>query len=165
MHDLDLPILTSILPSNEIQVNRGLRSIIDAGKKRIGILGFSFKAGTDDLRESPMVEIIERLLGKGFDLRIYDPNVNLASIVGANRDYILNHIPHISKLMVDYMDAVLEHAQIVVIGNNNREFEAVPERMQNDQILVDLVHITEKKSGQLGEATPTFSTKATATTE
>ena len=164
MHDLDLPILTSILPSNEIQVNRGLRSIIDAGKKRIGILGFSFKAGTDDLRESPMVEIIERLLGKGFDLRIYDPNVNLASIVGANRDYILNHIPHISKLMVDHIDAVLEHAQIVVIGNKNREFEAVPERMQNDQILVDLVHITEKKSRQPGEAPPSYSTKATAAT-
>jgi GDP-mannose 6-dehydrogenase len=165
IHDLDLPILTSILPSNEIQVNRGLRSIIDAGKKRIGILGFSFKAGTDDLRESPMVEIIERLLGKGFDLRIYDSNVNLASLVGANRDYILNHIPHISKLMVDCVDAVLEHAQIVVIGNKDREFEAVPERMQNDQILVDLVHITEEKSRRLGEAVPVCSTKATATTE
>jgi GDP-mannose 6-dehydrogenase len=91
--------------------------------------------------------------------------VNLASLVGANRDYILNHIPHISKLMVDCVDAVLEHAQIVVIGNKDREFEAVPERMQNDQILVDLVHITEEKSRRLGEAVPVCSTKATATTE
>ena len=79
-------------------------------RRRVGILGFSFKAGTDDLRESPVIEVIERLLGKGYDLRIYDKNVNIASLVGANRDFILNRIPHISKLMVDGIDAVLDHA-------------------------------------------------------
>ncbi len=110
-HDLQLPIMNSILPSNEMQVNRGLQLIMDKGHRKIGILGFSFKAGTDDLRESPMIEVIERLLGKGYDLRIYDKNVHIASLVGANRDFILNRIPHISKLMVEDMDAVLDHAR------------------------------------------------------
>ena len=108
MHDLQLPILTSILPSNEMQIARGLQLITEKGHTRVGVLGFSFKAGTDDLRESPLIEVIERLIGKGYDLRIYDKNVNIASLVGANRDFILNRIPHISKLMVGDIDAVLE---------------------------------------------------------
>ena len=92
---------------------------MDKGHRRIGVLGFSFKAGTDDLRESPVIEVTERLLGKGYDLRIYDKNVNIASLVGANRDFILNRIPHISKLMVSGIDDVLDHAQTVVIGNKD----------------------------------------------
>ena len=142
-HDLELPILSSILPSNELQVMRGLQLILEKGHKRIGILGFSFKAGTDDLRESPMIEIIERLLGKGYDLCIYDKNVRLASLFGANRDFILNRIPHISKLMVDNIDAVLIHAETVVIGNNDPEFKKVPEKLQEGQCLVDFVRITD----------------------
>jgi GDP-mannose 6-dehydrogenase len=145
-HDLQLPILTSILPSNEIQVARGLQIVTGRGFKRIGVLGFSFKAGTDDLRESPMIEIIERLIGKGYDLRIYDKNVRLASLVGANRDFILNRIPHISRLMVDTMDAVLEHAQTVVIGNKDPDFCSVPDRLRDDQVLVDFVRVTDKMS-------------------
>ncbi len=88
------------------------------GKRKVGVLGFSFKAGTDDLRESPIVELIERLIGKGFDLRLYDRNVNLAKLTGANRDYILNHIPHIANLMRESIAEVLEHADVVVIGNS-----------------------------------------------
>ena len=145
MHDLNLPILTSILPSNEMQITRGLQLITEKGHKRVGILGFSFKAGTDDLRESPVVEIIERLLGKGYDLRIYDRNVNIASLVGANRDFILNHIPHISKLMVDDLDEVLTHAQTVVIGNKDPDFKEVPERLREGQFLVDFVRIIDGK--------------------
>src|SRR5580693_3672740 len=142
IHDLQLPILNSILPSNEIQVSRGLQLILKSGHSRVGILGFSFKAGTDDLRESPLIEVIERLIGKGYDLRIYDKNVNIASLVGANRDFILNHIPHISKLMVHDIDAVLNHAQTVVIGTNDPEFNKVPERLQEGQFLIDFVRIT-----------------------
>lgn len=145
-HDLELPILTSVLPSNEMQIARGLRMIVEAGHKKIGVLGFSFKAGTDDLRESPMIEIIERLLGKGYDLRIYDRNVNLASLVGANRDYILNRIPHISRLMVEEMGALLKHAQTVVIGNKDREFLEVPSKLRPEQQLVDFVRITDQRS-------------------
>ena len=96
-HDIQLPILTSVLPSNELQIARGLQMIMQGSGRRVGILGFSFKAGTDDLRESPMIEVIERLLGKGYDLKIFDRNVNLASLVGANRDFILNRIPHICE--------------------------------------------------------------------
>jgi len=145
-HDLQLPILTSILPSNELQVNRGVDLIKHAGNRKIGILGFSFKTGTDDLRESPMIEVIERLLGKGYDLRIYDKNVNIASLVGANRDFILNRIPHISRLMVDDVDLVLEHAQTIVIGNRDPEFETVPGRLREGQSVVDFVRIGESRS-------------------
>jgi GDP-mannose 6-dehydrogenase len=146
MHDLQLPILSSILPSNEMQISRGLQLITEKGHTRVGILGFSFKAGTDDLRESPLIEVIERLIGKGYDLRIYDKNVNIASLVGANRDFILNHIPHISKLMVPDIGAVLNHAQTVVIGNKDPEFAAVPARLNEGQFLVDFVRIIEGRS-------------------
>jgi len=146
MHDLDLPILTSILPSNEMQISRGLQLIVKRGHTRVGILGFSFKAGTDDLRESPLIEVIERLIGKGYDLRIYDKNVNIASLVGANRDFILNRIPHISKLMVHDIDTVLNHAQTVVIGNKDPDFNRVPKQLHEGQFLVDFVRIIEKGS-------------------
>lgn len=146
MHDLHLPILTSILPSNEMQIARGVQLITEKGYTRVGILGFSFKAGTDDLRESPLIEVIERLIGKGYDLRIYDKNVNIASLVGANRDFILNHIPHISKLMVSDIGAVLNHAQTVVIGNKDPDFKIVPERLREGQFLVDFVRVVEGSS-------------------
>jgi GDP-mannose 6-dehydrogenase len=93
-----------------------------------------------------MIEIIERLIGKGYDLRIYDKNVNIASLVGANRDFILNHIPHISKLMVGDIDAVLNHAQTVVIGTKDVDFKRVPERLREGQLLVDFVRIIEGRS-------------------
>ena len=141
--DLQLPILDAILPSNEMQINRGIQLIMEKGHRRIGILGFSFKAGTDDLRESPLIEVIERLLGKGYEIRIYDKNVNLASLVGANRDYILNHIPHISRLMVNSIEEVLEHADTIVIGNKDPGFEDVPERLLKGQLLIDFVRISD----------------------
>jgi GDP-mannose 6-dehydrogenase len=139
--DLDLPILNAILPSNRMQMETGLSLIMGLGKKRIGVLGFSFKAGTDDLRESPMVNVIERLLGKGYDIRVYDRNVNMARLIGANRDYLLNLIPHISSLMVETLDEVLEHAEVVVVGNQSPEFDGIVDRVRPDQIVVDLVRI------------------------
>jgi GDP-mannose 6-dehydrogenase len=139
--DLELPILSAILPSNERQIDRGLQMIMCQGKRKIGVLGFSFKAGTDDLRESPMVELIERLIGKGYDLRLYDRNVKLARLVGANRDFILNRIPHISKLMVESQDKVLDFAEVIVIGTNDREFLIVPHCLRDDQVLIDFVRV------------------------
>ena len=144
--DLALPILSSILPSNEAQLERGVRAVIDKGSRKVGILGFSFKAGTDDLRESPMVELTERLIGKGYDLRIYDSNVSLASLHGANRNYILNHIPHISRLMVPSIDDVLAHADTIVIGNAAPEFREVPRRLAEGQTLVDFVRVSSSRS-------------------
>lgn len=144
--DVDVPILNAILPSNDRQVERGLRMIMDKGGKKVGILGFSFKAGTDDLRESPVVEVIERLLGKGYDLRLYDRNVKLASLVGANRDYILNRIPHISRLMVERIEDILAFAETIVIGNAGKEFHGVVDRLRDGQVVVDLVRITASQS-------------------
>jgi GDP-mannose 6-dehydrogenase len=146
MRDLELPILTAILPSNEMQVSRGLDLIMKKGHKKVGVLGFSFKAGTDDLRESPVIEVIERLLGKGYDLRIYDKNVNLASLVGANKDFILNRIPHISRLMVDRVDTVLDHGETIVIGNKDPDFRDVVHRLREGQSIVDFVRIADSKN-------------------
>ncbi|MBX9636702.1 MAG: nucleotide sugar dehydrogenase, partial [Nitrosomonas sp.] len=120
--DMDLPLINAILPSNQRQIEKGIKMIVEKGNKKIGILGFSFKAGTDDLRESPLVEVIEFLIGKGYELKLYDKNVNLAALTGANQDYILNHIPHISRLMASSMDEVLNFAQTIVIGNSAAEF-------------------------------------------
>ena len=145
-NDLQLPILNAVLPSNELQISRGLELIKEKAHKRIGILGFSFKAGTDDLRESPMIEVIERLIGKGYDLRLFDRSVNLASLVGANRDFILNHIPHISKLMVNSIDAILEHAQTIVVGNKDLEFQTIFKRLRDGQCVVDFVRIADRRS-------------------
>jgi GDP-mannose 6-dehydrogenase len=129
-----------------MEVSRGLQLIMDKGNKKVGVLGFSFKAGTDDLRESPVIEVIERLLGKGYDLRIYDKNVHVASLVGANRDFILNRIPHISRLMVNDVDVVLDYAQTVVIGNKDPDFRRVPEKLRDGQIIVDFVRMTDGRS-------------------
>jgi GDP-mannose 6-dehydrogenase len=147
LHDLELPIITSILPSNEMQIARGVRLIMETGHKRIGVLGFSFKEGTDDLRESPMIEVIEHLIGKGHDVRIFDKNVNLSKLVGANRDFILNHLPHISRLMARSVGEVLEHAQTVMIGNKEPDFADIPMQLREGQRLVDFVGISNQRSG------------------
>jgi GDP-mannose 6-dehydrogenase len=144
--DVLAPILGAILPSNEQQIERGVQAVIEKGSKKVGILGLSFKAGTDDLRESPIVELAERLIGKGLDLRIYDSNVRLASIHGANRDYILNRVPHISRLMVSSVDEVLEHADTIVIGNAAPEFRDVPKRLTDGQTVIDFVRVTDSRS-------------------
>jgi GDP-mannose 6-dehydrogenase len=144
--DLSLPILSSILPSNQLQIERGVQAVLDKGNRRVGILGFSFKAGTDDLRESPMVELTERLIGKGYDLRVYDRNVHLAALHGANRDYILNKIPHISRLMVPTIGEVLSHAQTIVIGNASPEFAEVPRRIGDGQTVIDFVRVCNSRT-------------------
>ncbi len=139
--DLTLPVLSSVMTSNQEQVERAIRIVTAKGRRRVGVLGFSFKAGTDDLRESPLVELIERLLGKGFDLRLFDHNVNLARLVGANREYILKVIPHIANIMVGSIDEVLAHGEVILIGNNDRRFHDVPGRLRPDQLLVDFVRL------------------------
>jgi GDP-mannose 6-dehydrogenase len=144
--DLALPILSAILPSNQLQIERGLQAVVEKGGRKVGILGFSFKAGTDDLRESPMVELAERLIGKGYELRVYDRNVSLAAVHGANRDYILNKIPHISRLMVPTIEEVLAHAETLVIGNASPEFADVPQRIGEHQTVIDFVRVSESRT-------------------
>jgi len=141
--DLDLPLINSLLPSNSNQIDQAMRMITGNGAKRIGVLGFSFKAGTDDLRESPVVTVIERLIGKGYDLRLYDQNVHLASLTGANRDYILNRIPHIYRLMSDDLDEVVDFADTLVIGNKAPEFEDVVGDFDGKHV-IDLVRVNSQ---------------------
>jgi GDP-mannose 6-dehydrogenase len=119
---------------------------MDTGKRRVGVLGFSFKAGTDDLRESPIVEVIETLVGKGYDLSIYDKNVSLAKTMGSNRDYILNHIPHVSRLMVESMEDIVANCEVIVVGNSSEEFSDILQRTRSDQIIIDLVRVSPAKS-------------------
>jgi GDP-mannose 6-dehydrogenase len=139
--DVEVPILNAILASNEAHIQRGIDLVLRQDKRRIGVLGFSFKSTTDDLRESPVVELIERLIGKGYELSLYDRNVNLARLTGANRDYILNRIPHISALMRESIDEVLAHSQVIVVGNPAREFDQLATKVRPEQIVVDLVRL------------------------
>ncbi|MFV8819468.1 nucleotide sugar dehydrogenase [Haliea sp. E17] len=141
--DLELPLIGHVLASNQKQIERGLNMIMEKGNKKVSVLGFSFKAGTDDLRESPLVEVIERLIGKGYDLRLYDRNVNLAKLVGANRDYILNAIPHISQLMVDSLEEALQHGETIVVGNGDSAFRQVLDMTGEHQVVIDLVRIND----------------------
>ena len=136
--DTAIPLLDSILASNRNQVDVAFELVAARKPKKIGVLGFSFKAGTDDLRESPTVELIERLIGKGYDLRLYDRNVHIASLFGANRDYILNHIPHIAKLMTDDLDDLVSFADTVVIGNNDPAFLEILKGSDSAKHIVDL---------------------------
>jgi GDP-mannose 6-dehydrogenase len=120
--------------------------ITSKGNKKVAVLGFSFKAGTDDLRESPIVEVIERLIGKGYDLKLYDKNVSLAKLTGANKDYILNAIPHISRLMVDSMEEAVEHGETIIIGNGAEEFRTILSIADESKVIVDLVRISDQCS-------------------
>jgi GDP-mannose 6-dehydrogenase len=139
--DLDLPMISSVLNSNHLQVQHAVDRIVESGKKRVGLFGFSFKAGTDDLRESPMVILAEALLGKGYQLCIYDRNVSLARLVGANRSYINEQIPHLSQHLCDTIDEVVEKSEIIVVGNAAPEFVDGVYRCHPDQTVLDLVRL------------------------
>jgi len=141
--DAEVPMLDAILRSNTSQVERALRMVTTTGRTRVGVLGFSFKAGTDDLRESPLVELIERLIGKGYAVRVYDRNVSLASLVGANRAYIEREIPHIASLMAGTIDEVVDGSDVLVIGNADPEFARALETARPDQTVIDLVRIAD----------------------
>jgi GDP-mannose 6-dehydrogenase len=139
--DLDLPLINSLLESNRLQVAHALERIVDSGRKRVGLLGFSFKAGTDDLRESPLVVLAEALLGKGYELRIYDRNVSLARLVGANKQYIEEQIPHLSRHLCSDIDEVVAGSDVIVIGNGAPEFAEAVTRSREDQLIIDLVRL------------------------
>jgi GDP-mannose 6-dehydrogenase len=142
-HDVSTPLLNSLMFSNGEQIEQGIAMVLAARRKKVGVLGFSFKAGTDDLRESPLVEVIERLIGKGFDLRLYDRNVNIAKLTGANREYIMKSIPHIERLMMPSVEEVLEHADVIVIGNRGEEFAGLADKLRPDQLVIDFVRIRQ----------------------
>ncbi len=144
VEDIDMPMLAGLLESNEKQVDRAFKMVQAAGSKRVGVLGLAFKAGTDDLRESPMVALIELLLGKGYQVAIYDRDVSHANLVGANREYIEREIPHLWSLMHETIEGVLGHAETVVIGNGSREFRQLS-GVLGHQMVIDLARAFDKR--------------------
>jgi GDP-mannose 6-dehydrogenase len=136
--DLVVPMLAEILPSNERQIQHGVNRVLATRRRRIGILGLAFKAGTDDLRESPMVRLVEALIGKGCDVRILDRSVSIARLGGANRRYIEEEIPHIASVMCDSLEAVLDHAEVIVVGNDGDDVRRALASARQDQAIIDL---------------------------
>jgi GDP-mannose 6-dehydrogenase len=139
--DVELPLISQILPSNKQQIQQALDQVLETGKKQVGLLGFSFKAGTDDLRESPIVILAEALLGKGVSLKIYDKNVSMAKLVGANKDYINKQIPHLSSLLCNTIEEVTRGSEVIVVGNQAPEFATAVMECTEDQIVIDLVRL------------------------
>jgi GDP-mannose 6-dehydrogenase len=137
--DVEMPVIQSILASNTRHLHRGIEEVLATGKKRIGLLGFSFKAGTDDLRESPMVILAETLLGKGMQLRIYDRSVSIARLVGANKSYINEQIPHLASLLCGTPEEAIASSDVIVVGNQSPEFGPALSKRTADQIVIDLV--------------------------
>jgi GDP-mannose 6-dehydrogenase len=140
--DMECPMLGSILPSNDMQIRYGIEQVEKTGRKRIGVLGLSFKAGTDDVRESPSVPLIETLIGRGYQVVVYDENVEPDRLIGANRVFLERELPHIASIMRPSIERVLEESDVVVIANGSKSFRDVPELVRADQIVVDLVGIT-----------------------
>jgi GDP-mannose 6-dehydrogenase len=145
--DVDLPLLSNLTASNETHLDAAVKRILDAGVRDIAILGLSFKAGTDDLREAPMVEVAERLLGKGLRVRIYDRNVSLARLTGANARFIEERLPHIDRLLVDRPGAAVVGAGLVVLGNADPGFEQIVRSLPPDLPVIDLVRAVRDPGG------------------
>jgi GDP-mannose 6-dehydrogenase len=141
--DIYAPMLASILPSNDLQIDLAVTQVLAFGRRCVGLLGLSFKSGTDDLRESPQVTLVERLLGKGCEVRVFDENVRLSSLVGSNRTYILEHIPHIGRLLVDDLDALIGESEIIIIANRDESFFEAVRHISKEKIVVDLVRIPD----------------------
>ena len=137
-YDLAPPVLESIMRSNQQQIDIAYQMVRRTKCKRIGVLGFSFKAGTDDLRESPMVELVERLIGKGYQVAVYDKNVSLANLQGANRAYIEQEIPHIASLMCNSIEDVLAVSDVIIVGYRTAEFQQALPKAKPEQIIIDL---------------------------
>ncbi len=148
--DLNLPLIQSLMPTNREQIERAVRMIAAKGKRRLGVLGIAFKSGTDDMRESPIMELIERLHGKGYEIKVYDPSVELSRVVGANLDYMTRAIPHIAGMLVGSVEAAIDFAEVIVIGNNDKTFHDIATRARPDQVIVDLVRVPDSGGGHPG---------------
>ncbi len=142
--DVATPLLNSLIPSNEEHIQRAIDWVMKRKAKNIGVLGLSFKNDTDDLRESPIVRVVETLLGKGYSIAIYDANINLSKLIGANRSYIEQEIPHISALMKTSIKDVLDQSEVVLISNKSKGFKESLGLLRPDQAVYDLVRITDE---------------------
>jgi len=139
-------MLSNILVSNRMHLDVALDKLLALGKRKIGFIGLSFKTGTDDLRESPLVTLAEQLLGKGFQLSIYDPEVHLASLLGANRSFVQKHLPHIGQMLKPELAEVVADAEVLVMGLSGPDIAAaVAALTRADQVLLDLVKLPNRQ--------------------
>ena len=148
--DLECPLLGSLLPSNQAQIQRAVALVESTGGKKVGILGLSFKAGTDDVRESPIVSLIETLVGRGYQVSVYDEKVELVKLIGVNRSFLEQELPHIGSLMGSSLAEVVARAEVVVVANGSAAFRQVPRLMREDQVLIDLVGIARSNGDMRG---------------
>jgi GDP-mannose 6-dehydrogenase len=145
LHDVDIPMLAGILPSNRHHLDLALQSLLATGKRKIGFIGLSFKTGTDDLRESPLVALAEQLIGKGMQLSIYDPEVHVAQLLGSNRSFIEIHLPHIGQMLRPEIQTVIAESEVLVVGlTGHAIFEALAKACRPDQTLLDLVGLPNR---------------------
>jgi GDP-mannose 6-dehydrogenase len=143
--DLKLPLLESLMPSNAEHVDRAVEMVLSTGKKKIAQLGLSFKAGTDDLRESPQVQLIKRLMGEGMEVRIWDEDVSLGRLAGSNRQYIEEVIPHIGSVLSADLEGVLRGAEVVIIGNKSVDRDTLAKHLRPEQTVIDLVNLDKAR--------------------
>lgn len=145
IHDVDIPMLGGIMQSNRNHLELALRKLLALGKRKIGFVGLSFKTGTDDLRESPLVTLAEQLIGKGMQLAIYDPEVHLASLLGANRSFIQTHLPHIGQMMRPELEEVIRESEVLVIGLSGQAVaDTLARSCSSGQVLLDLVRLPNR---------------------
>jgi len=143
--DLDLPTPAGLLPSNRLQIDECITELMEFRRDGIGLLGLSFKPGTDDLRESPMVTVVETLLGRGATVRIHDPSLNLTKLVGSNLRYIQTEIPHIANLLHGSAAEVVQASQAIVVAHNTPAFQKAVQQTRPQQTVFDLVHLPERE--------------------
>lgn len=146
--DVKTPLLSSIMDSNATHIKNAFDLIVKSNKRKVCLLGLAFKSGTDDLRESPLVELAEMLIGKGYDLKIYDENVKFASVHGANKTYINEKIPHLSSLLHDDLVSAVDNSDVVILGNAEPKFRDALDRAQDDKFFVDLVGFMSQTSAE-----------------
>jgi GDP-mannose 6-dehydrogenase len=146
--DIQLPLLTSILPSNTQHIERAVESVLRTKMRKVGVLGLSFKAGTDDLRESPLVQLIKRLLGEGLEIRIWDREVSLGNLIGSNRQYIQEVIPHIGSLLRPTLEEVIQMTDVVLIGTKAIDQQVLQGLLRAHQIVIDLVNLNSSQRPQ-----------------
>ncbi len=146
-NDVDVPMLSALMPSNRIHTERAVKMVMDTGERDIAMIGLSFKAGTDDLRESPLVLLAKALIGNGCRLRIWDPEVVEAKLMGSNRDYIESAIPHIGELLSNDLNQVLDGAKVAVVGNGKGADIGLLQNWANDNVLIDLQRVSNDLRG------------------
>jgi GDP-mannose 6-dehydrogenase len=139
--DLHLPLLEAVLPSNVQHIERAAEIVLHMNIRKVGVLGLSFKSGTDDLRESPLVQLIKRLIGEGLQVRIWDEDVSLGRLVGSNRQYIDEVIPHIGSLLCSTMEEVVQSVELLVVGTRTMNLETFGCLLRPEQVVIDLVNL------------------------